>query len=60
MKQRTGVVHALASIARHCAALEFVDALALDGLDDEGGHVTRAQFLRQRVDVTEGNLTRPG
>ena len=32
-----------------------VDALALDGLDDEGGHVAAAQLAGQGVDVAEGH-----
>ena len=33
-----------------------VDALALDGFDDEGGHVAGAELPGQRVDVAERDL----
>ena len=39
---------------------EFVDAFALNGLGDEGGHVTAAELLFQDIEITEGNLDRTG
>ena len=47
-----------ASISRQRSPVEFVDALALDGLDDESRDVARDEFLLQGVEVTEGNLRR--
>ena len=37
-----------------------VDALALDGLDHEGGHVAAAQLAGQGVDVAEGHHVAAG
>ena len=32
-----------------------IDALALEGLDDEGGNFTRFELARERVGVSEGH-----